>query len=128
MHCETLYGGVGLTMAAVREKYWVPRLRRMVKKIMKECWGCKRFQGTEFATPPPGLLSANRTEGTAAFEVAGVDFAGPIHYRKKGNREGKTYIALFACSLMHGVHMELLPSRETGKFIPCLKRFIARRG
>ncbi len=27
MHCETLHGGVGLTMAAIREKYWVPKLR-----------------------------------------------------------------------------------------------------
>ena len=26
------------------------------------------------------------------------------------------------------MHLELLPSLETGKFLPCLKRFIARRG
>ena len=128
VHCETLHGGVGLTMAAVRENYWVPRLRRLVKKVTKECWGCKRFQATAVATPPPGLLPTNRTEGTTAFEVVGVDFAGPIRYRKGSNREGKAYIALFACSLTRGVHLELLPSLETEKFLPCLKRFIARRG
>ena len=32
VHCETLHGGVGITMAAVRECYWVPRLRCLVKK------------------------------------------------------------------------------------------------
>ena len=48
------------------------------------------FQATAFATPPPSLLPTNRTEGTAAFEVAGIDFAGPIRHRKKGNREGTT--------------------------------------
>ncbi|XP_068738746.1 uncharacterized protein [Montipora capricornis] len=37
-------------------------------------------------------------------------------------------MALFACSLTRGVHLELLPSLETGKFLPCLKRFIARWG
>ena len=115
-------------MAAVRENYWVPRLRRLVKKVTKECWGCKRFQATAVATSPPGLLPTNRTEGTTAFEVVGVDFAGPIRYRKGSNREGKAYIALFACSLTRGVHLELLPSLETEKFLPCLKRFIARRG
>ena len=128
VHCETLHGGVGLTMAAIREDYWVPNLRRLVKKVMKGCWGYKRFQATALAAPPPGLLPTNRTEGTTAFEVVGVDFAGPIRYRKGGNREGKAYIALFACSLTRAVHLEVLPSLETGKFIPCLKRLITRRG
>ena len=30
-HFSTLHGGVGLTMAKVRECYWVPRLRKLVK-------------------------------------------------------------------------------------------------
>ena len=128
VHCETLHGGVGLTMAAVREKYWVQRLRRLVKKATKECWGCKRFQASAIAAPPPGLLPTDRTEGTTAFEVVGVDFAGPIRYRKGRYREGKAYIALFACSLTRGVHFEVLPSLETEKFIRCLKRLITRRG
>ena len=116
-------------MAAVREKYWFLRLRRLVKKVTKECWGCKRFQATAIAAPPPGLLPTNRTEGTTAlFEVAGVDFAGPIRYRKGSKREGKTYIALFVCSLTRGVYLKLLPSLEIFKFFPCLKRFIARQG
>lgn len=76
VHCETLHGGVGLTMAAIREKFWVPRLRRLARKVTKNCWGCKRFQATAIATPPPGPLPSNRTEGTTAFGVTGVDFAG----------------------------------------------------
>ena len=70
VHCETLHGGVGLTMAAIRETFWVPRLRRLVKKVTKNCWGCKRFQATVIAGLPPGPLPTNRTEGTTAFEVA----------------------------------------------------------
>ena len=34
LHCETLHGGVGLTMAAVRETCWVPRLRSITKSIV----------------------------------------------------------------------------------------------
>ena len=58
----------------------------------------------------------------------GVDFAGPIHYRKGGTREGKAYVVLFSCSLTQGVYLEVVPSLETGRFLPCLKRLIARRG
>ncbi len=32
-HKETLYGGVGLTIAKVREKHWVPRLRQLAKRL-----------------------------------------------------------------------------------------------
>ena len=55
-HLATLHGGVGLTMARVRESYWVPRLRRLTKQVIKACYGCKRFRETAFASPPPGNL------------------------------------------------------------------------
>lgn len=39
-----LYGGVGFVMVKVREKYWVFRLRRLVKKLRGSCYGCIRFR------------------------------------------------------------------------------------
>ena len=39
---RTLHGEMGATMACVRESYWVPRLRRLTKKIIKACDGCYR--------------------------------------------------------------------------------------
>ena len=43
-HLHTLHGGVVLTMARVRETFWVPRLRKLVKQVRMNCWGCKRVQ------------------------------------------------------------------------------------
>ena len=127
-HCMTLHGGVGLTVASIREEYWIPRLRRLTKRVIKSCTGCKRFLARALASPPPGLLPKERTQGTTAFEVVGVDFAGPIRYRRKKTQEGKSYLVLFACSLSRALHLELLLSLETAEFLGALKRFIARRG
>ena len=77
---------------------------------------------------PPGNLPTTRTEGETPCQAVGVDFAGPIKYRISAKTEGKPYLVLFACRLTHGVYLDLLPSLETDKFLPCLKRFIARRG
>ena len=44
---------------------------------------------------------------------------------QKANREGKAYLTVFVCSLTYAVHLELLPSLETEKFIPCLKQLVA---
>ena len=84
-HEITLHGGVGLTMAKVRESHWIPRLRKLVKRVIKQCYGCKRFQITAFANPPQGNLPRDRTEGNSPFQVVGVDYAGPIKYHRSKN-------------------------------------------
>lgn len=76
----------------------------------------------------PGPLPEDRTTVATAFEVIGTDFAGPIRYKQRNKREGKAYLAVFTCSLSRAVHLELLPSLLTDKYIQCLKRLIARRG
>jgi hypothetical protein len=127
-HMKTLHGGMGATMTHVREYYWVPRLRRLARKIIKSCKGCYRFQAKTYASPPPGKLPTDRTEGSEAFEVVGVDFAGPIKYRKSKKQEGKAYVVVYACSLTRALYLEVLTTMETGEFLQSLKRLIARRG
>ena len=79
-------------MAKARERYWVPRLSQLIKRLIKHCHGCKRFHVSAFTNPPPGYLPTDRTEGTSPFQVVGIDYAGPIKYRNGRNKEGKAYI------------------------------------
>ena len=126
-HLLTLHGGVGSTIVHVRQEYWVPRLRQLAKNVINHCYGCKNFHATRF-NPPPGNLPLDRTEGSYAFQVVGVDYAEPTVYKDFKKLEGKAYILLFACSLTRAVHLELLTDQTTEGFTKCLKRFIARRG
>ena len=127
-HLGTLHGGVVSTMAKVRELYWVPRLRRLTKRIVKSCHGCRRFQAQAFSSPPQGDLPKDRTEGQTPFQVVGVDYAGPLKYRKNAKTEGKAYVLLYACSLTRALFLDLLPNLETKEFLASFKNFIARRG
>ena len=79
-------------MARVRERYWVPKLRRMVKKTRSDCFGCVKFRSQAYQKPPPGNLPATRTEGSEPFQVLGVDFAGPIRYQSKTRAQKKAYL------------------------------------
>ena len=105
IHLETLHGGVNLTMAAVREQFWIPRLRSLVKNVRSSCHGCKRFCATSITKPVPGQLPEERTTIGAAFEVIGTYFAGPVRYKRNSNREGKAYLIIFARSLSRAVHL-----------------------
>ena len=89
-HRRTLHGGVGLTMAAIRSRYSIPRLRQLAKRMIKRCYGCKQFQAVAHAHPPVGNLPKDRTEGSVPFQVIGVDFAGPIAYQKVTKMERHT--------------------------------------
>ena len=93
-HGTTLHGGVGLTMTKVREKLWVPRRRKLVKRTLKKCWGCKRFRAVPVHSPPQAPLAREGTEGDTHFSVIGVDFAGPVKYLQKPKREQKAYVVL----------------------------------
>ena len=95
-HLSTLHGGVGLTMAKLQERYWVPRLKKLAKRITRICRRCQRFQAKAYSSPPPGNLLRERTEGKTLFQVIGVDYAGPLKHRVKAKMEGKAYnIILF---------------------------------
>ena len=126
-HLSTLHGEVAMVMAKAKEKYWIPRLRKLAKRVISGCYGCKKFRARPANPPPPGLVPKCQTEQSALFQVIGVDFAGPVKYRNK-RTEAKSYIVLFFRSLTRAVFLDLLPSLETKEFIKSLKRLIALRG
>ena len=115
-------------MTKVREIYWIPRLRKLVKRAIKRCFGCRRFHAIPFPSPQPGKLPKDRTEGDFPFQVVGVDYAGRIRYRKRGKKEAKAYIVVYACSLTRALYLELTKTMKTEEFIATFKRFIARKG
>ena len=91
-HLERLHGGVVSTMAKLQEQYWVPRLRRLTKRVVKNCHGCRRFQAQVFSSPPQENLPKDRTEQQTPFQVVVVDYAGPLKYQKE--RKGSVCLAV----------------------------------
>ena len=105
-HVQTLHGGVTGTMNKVRQRYWVPRLRSLVKSVRCSCNYCEKYRVTVLNAPPTSALPKFRTEFTEPFNVTGVDFAGPLLYIS-GSETGKAYVALFTCTSTRAVHLKL---------------------
>lgn len=77
-----------------------------------------------------GNLPQTRVAPARPFINTGVDYCGPflIHYRIRGKRPTKAYIAVFCCFATKAVHLEVVSDLSTEAFIGALKRFIGRRG
>ena len=99
-----------------------------MKRIIRNCYGCKRYHIKPYNTPPPDQLTKDRTTGIRAFQVIGLNFAGPLMYKKGNSKQNKSYLLLSTCSASRAIHLELVPIQTVEEFVTVFKRLIARRG
>ena len=127
-HRRTKHGGVRTTLGELRSRFWVPKGRQVVKKVLRECVTCKRQQGKPFGAPPVAALPEFRVREAAPFSKVGVDFAGPVYVKSTDGEMVKSYIALFTCCVTRAVHLDLVADLTAPTFLRCLRKFTARRG
>lgn len=127
-HKSTFHGGVSMVMCDLRLRFWIPKLRSLVKKVVQACNTCRRYKVKPLVQPAKSYLPEIRSTFTEPFAVSGVDFAGPMVYKLCKNETGKSYIALFTCASTRAVHLKLLPDLSAQMFKIALKEFVARRG
>ncbi|XP_025266782.1 uncharacterized protein LOC112638782 [Camponotus floridanus] len=130
-HVRALHAGVQLTLATVRQDYWVLRARTQVKQIIHQCVNCVREKAEIPAQLMGDLPQARISTPARAFSHAGVDYAGPIVTRASSGRgitARKGYIVLFICLASRAVHLELASNYSTEAFLDAFSRFCARRG
>ncbi|GFT73260.1 putative RNA-directed DNA polymerase from transposon X-element [Trichonephila clavipes] len=122
-HRQNCHAGTQILLGILRERFWIVRSRRVVRKIVRSCIRCKRYK-CKSPNSEPVSLPRDRVNDAAVFEVVSVDLAGPLYV--KGGQ--KSWIDLFTCATYRAVHLELTSSLSTDAFLLSLRRFIARRG
>ncbi|XP_011060729.1 PREDICTED: uncharacterized protein LOC105149775 [Acromyrmex echinatior] len=92
IHLKLNHAGIDIVMNSLREKFF------------------------------PAMSSYDRVRDVAAFEVIGIDYAGPLFL------SGGQKAYMFTCAVYREVHLELVTSVSTEEFLEAFRRFIARRG
>ena len=102
-HARVHHSGVRATLTELRSRFWVPKGRQTVKKILKHCVTCKRWQGAPYGNPKTADMPNFRATEAIPFSRSGIDFAGPLNVKHPKSRDmHKIYIAVF-----HVVSQEL---------------------
>ena len=129
IHKTVMHGGVCETLTQLRQTYWIPQGRQLVKRIISKCTTCRKIQGPPFRSVPTPPLPKPRVLQSRAFQFTGIDYAGPLYVRDQGNRtSSKVYVCLFTCAAIRAVHLELVEDQTTQAFLKAFRRFISRRG
>ena len=133
VHCRVMHSGVRMTLTALREAFWVPRGREIVKRLIKQCFVCTRFPGKPYPMLSQSSLPEMRVDDGSPWTSTGVDYAGPFFVVCKNSAFNeiiteKVYICLFTCALTRAVHLELVKSCSADAFLLAFHRFSDRRG
>jgi hypothetical protein len=130
IHKKNAHASCQLLLSLIRQKFWIPVARNVLRRIIHKCLTCLRLKATT-ATQLMGQLPEVRVKPSKPFTNTGIDYAGPL-YVKQGGKRSKTivkcYVALFICLSTKAVHLELVSELSTEAYIATLRRFIARRG
>eukprot|EP00731_Ephydatia_muelleri_P009492 Em0005g78a len=124
-HQRVMHGGIKETLTELRARFWVVKGRSLVRKVLRQCVRCMRYNGRPYSAPNPPPLPHFRVNASPPFSSIGVDYAGPLYIKGAGN---KVWIALFTCCVTRAIHLELIPDMTTETFIRCFRRFTCRRG
>ncbi|XP_044586043.1 uncharacterized protein LOC123266074 [Cotesia glomerata] len=76
-HQRTMHGGTQITLAYIRQRYWIIGGRQPVRSYILKCLVCARHRGIR-AQQLMGQLPAQRVTPSPPFSHTGVDYAGPV--------------------------------------------------
>lgn len=130
IHIITLHGGLQLTLATLRQNYWIPNSRTAIRAIIHRCIKCHRYS-KQCKQQLMSVLPSPRVNQAKVFAHSGIDYAGPFNLRLSKHRGRGTYkgfVAVFVCLATKAVHLELASDLSTKTFLAAFKRFTSRRG
>ena len=128
VHMKNHHAAQDTTIAILRERFHILRVREEVRRICKKCIICKHA-ATQPLHQKMGVLPETRVTPAPAFSDIGLDFTGPVYLKSDGGESmRKAHICVFTCTHSRAVHFELTNDMTTEEFLNALKRFINRRG
>ena len=145
-HTRLKHAGVAQTLAELRQMYWIPQGRQVVRNILRQCVKCRMM----LAAPYPILASPQlpdfRVQRVEVFSKTGVDFAGPLSIstvsgiqrkrkpkknqpkKKVESPERMVYLVVFTCAVSRNVHSEVLDGMTVDDLMHGIRRFVSRYG
>ncbi|MCP3668645.1 MAG: transposase family protein, partial [Gammaproteobacteria bacterium] len=127
VHESSNHAGPNQTLAQIRHNFWIPRGRRVVNSVLRECRICRVHKVGPYKPPAMSTLPRERVTFEAPFKYAGVDFFGPIFVKKEGGQQ-KVLICLFTCQSVQAIHLEVVRNMSTEALLEAFRKFIATRG
>lgn len=98
-HLRGFHCTVKATSAELTSRFWIPKGRQFVKRILKRCLIRRKLGSKTISFPPTAAIPEYRVTQAAPFSNVGIDFAGPLYVKEKRGEFKKVNICLLVCLL-----------------------------
>uniref|UniRef100_A0A0N4WD44 Integrase catalytic domain-containing protein n=1 Tax=Haemonchus placei TaxID=6290 RepID=A0A0N4WD44_HAEPC len=119
--------GTEHTIARVRERYWISKLRQQVREHVSHCIKCRRFNALPYQYLDFTELPERRVLKSNPFQHTELDFFD-LPQCEKNERGIKLYGCIFTCTVTRLIHLGIVRSLAIEEFLNALRRFVACRG
>ena len=121
------------TISQVRQRFWIPGLRGLVRRIIYICRKCKLHNAKSYNYPESPPLTDLRLDSSRSFANTGIDNFGPMYVQnifENGDKQlmHKVWGTLYTCASTRAIILDLVPRMKSDALIRSFKRFISRRG
>uniref|UniRef100_A0A1I7VCN8 Integrase_H2C2 domain-containing protein n=1 Tax=Loa loa TaxID=7209 RepID=A0A1I7VCN8_LOALO len=116
-HAETVH-----VLSEIRRKFWIPKGRMEVRRVIAGCTGCKRWTAKPFKPPAMPNLPESRVLRSRSFAKIGLDYFGSISIKTEVGVT-KRWVVLFKTT--RAVHLEIVENLSAESFLHVLRRFIS---
>ncbi|XP_057368283.1 uncharacterized protein LOC130689299 [Daphnia carinata] len=122
-HVETDY-----QISFIRQHFWIPGGRELVKRIRRECEKCRRERAKPGEQIMADLHESRLEFGSPPFTRTACDLFGPIDVLLSRNRTAKRRGVLLTCLVTRAVYLEMVTTLSSDDFLLILRRFIGLYG
>ena len=133
-HFSLKHISIKQTVTEIRQKFWICRGRCFVRKVLKKCSLCQKYEGPSYQYPATPALTKLRLFDRYSFFTTGIDNFGPLYLKPIFNIQtndvtlNKVWVTLFTCAASRAIILDLVPGLDAHSFIKCFRRFVSRRG
>ena len=131
-HEKVFHFKTSSTLNRIRKEYWIPKGRRMVQNVIKQCKICQRYDNGPYVYPSAPPYPTKRITESKPFGSIGLDYFGPFNVKQLNpqltDSNPKTWICIFTCLNTRAISLELITDMTSYQFLLAFKRFISRFG
>ncbi|CAO4375216.1 unnamed protein product [Caenorhabditis nigoni] len=126
-HERNHHGSPTYTLYKLREQFWIPHGLSYIKRTLKHCRSCRKFNSRPYQHPNFATFPDIRIQPSKPFENAAVDFAGPLN-ALVNNITTKVWIVLYSCIYSRFISTELVTDITSSTFLHSLRRLSSLYG
>ena len=126
-HEKLSHAGIYNVLTQLRKKFYIPCCFSVVKKILKNCIHCKRYNARTIKLNQSSYRDFRLMPKETPFATIALDYAGP--YRVRVNNEiTKVYILVITCLFTRAINLKLSIDLSVPEFLRSLQMHVHEFG